>query len=536
LVHAPPVDEGGGGDDGQQDKLPVHGSETFFILGEGLLGETAGGRRAAAADERAGAAEGPGDPPFRFSRMGPKGDLVPEGVLRKLAVAMTRAGGGETGVAAGYTYLGQFVDHDLTMDKTDVMFRASITPGDMLQGRSPSLDLDSLYGAGPQDPASEKFYADDGLRLKLGKTDDGKGFDLPRKGSKTLIPDHRNDENLAVAQLHLAFIRFHNRIVKELADVPEAKRFGKARRSAVKHYQWMLRTDYLPRICDKDVVDDVFTKGRKVFEPNAPRSEAPTMPVEFSVAAFRLGHSMIRRQYEWNRNFEGLGGSLEALFDFSGLSGDLSENFPLPSIWPADWRRLFDFGAAGHANLTVPPAKFNLAMRIDTRLVNPLDELPLGSINLKTPPADKLERNLAFRNLIRARMVKLASGQDMVRRLKNKGVTVKALTAKQILEGGGGAELSDLTANQRTVVTDRTPLWFYVLREAELNGGKLGGVGARIVAETFHRAIEGSKASIIRDTDFKPRFAKDGKTFTMADLLFFAADGKKEVLNPTGGA
>ena len=510
----------------------VHASESFFVLGEGLLTESGGGRRAAAADEQPRARASDQEPPFRFRRVGPKGQQLPVATLRKLADEMTRAGGGNTGIPAGYTYLGQFIDHDLTMDKTEVMFGSSIAAGDMVQGRSPRLDLDSLYGGGPQDAGSEKFYADDGLRLKMGKTDDGKPFDLPRDGKKILIPDHRNDENLAVGQTHLAFIRFHNRVIKELASVPPAKRFGKARRAVVKHYQWMIRHDYLPRICEESVVTDVFANGRKLVEPNAKGSVATAMPIEFSIAAFRLGHSMIRGEYEWNAIFQDGGGTLQALFTFSGTGGSLTEGSPLPGIWPADWRRLYDFPAAGHPGLEAPPGRFNRAMRIDTRIVNPLDKLPIGSIGAKKKPADKLELNLAFRNLVRARMVKLATGQDMVARLKEKGVTVKALTKSQIVNGSGGAELSSLTAAQRNAVAQKTPLWFYILREAELNDGKLDGVGARIVAETIHRAIAGSKASIIRHKDFKPHFAADDKTFNMPDLLFFAFEGKKSLLNP----
>ena len=272
----------------------VHASESFSVLDEGLLSESAGGRRAAAADEPPKARASADEPEFRFRRIGPKGKQLPEATLRKLAKAMTRGGGGNTGIPAGYTYLGQFIDHDLTMDRTQVMFGSSLAPSDMVQGRSPSLDLDSLYGAGPGDAGSEKFYAADGLRLKMGKTDDGKPFDLPREGKKILIPDHRNDENLAVGQTHLAFIRFHNRVVKELAAVPEPKRFAKARRAVVKHYPWMIRHDFLPRICEASVVTDVFTNGRKLFEPDATSSLATSMPIEFSISSFRLGHSMIR--------------------------------------------------------------------------------------------------------------------------------------------------------------------------------------------------------------------------------------------------
>jgi hypothetical protein len=171
-------------------------------------------------------------------------------------------------------------------------------------------------------------------------------------------------------------------------------------------------------------------------------------------------------------------------------------------------------------------------MRIDTRLVDPLATLPLKTLGLNQLPNPRVRLNLAFRNLERAKMVKLASGQGMVRFLKEKGVTVKALTKAQIRDGNGGASLAGLNAQQRQAFLDHTPLWFYVLREAELNGGKLAGVGARIVAETFHRAMEGSRDSIVRDTAFKPQFGPNDHTFNMPDLLFFAFEGKAALLNP----
>ncbi len=79
-----------------------------------------------------------------------------------------------------------------------------------------------------------------------------------------------------------------------------------------------------------------------------------------------------------------------------------------------------------------------------------------------------------------------------------------------------------------------TPLWFYVLREAELNNGKLKGVGARIVAETFHRAIEGSTHSIVRDPAWRPSLGPNNSTFRMVDLLLFAFQGRKALLAPLG--
>jgi hypothetical protein len=531
-----------------------HGSESFFILGEGLVSTAIGGRSGTAGDDVtegtepvARAAE---VPPFRFTRIGPKGTpRLSVQTLTKVANAMTRAGGGQTGIPAGFTYLGQFIDHDLTFDATTVTLGEDVSPADMLQGRSPSLDLDSLYGAGPGDPESARFYADD-RHLKMGRTiavgpDVARdGHDLPRAGTgpnkrarrAPLIPDRRNDENLAVAQTHLAMIRFHNRVVDTLpASVPAAQRFRRARAKVVRHYQWMIRHDYLPRIAEKAVLDDVFTNGRKIFEVGASPLDVPTMPVEFSVAAFRLGHSMIRENYDWNRRFDNGSGSLDLLFTFSGTSGDLGGGIALPSNWIADFRRLFDFGEAGRADLVVPPQQFNRAMRIDTRLVDPLKNLPTGSFGGPAVPFDDPRANLAFRNLVRARMMRLATGQQMVALLRSKGVAVQALTRNQILRGTNGVDLSDLPATVKANLVARTPLWFYILREAETNGGKLRGVGARIVAETFHRAMEGSRWSIVRSPAFRPSLGPDPDTFRMVDLLLFAFEGKKRLLNPLGG-
>jgi hypothetical protein len=516
--------------------LPRHGSESYFVLGEGLLGESRGGRIGSLAATIEDAT-----PPFRFSRMGPKGTQrqLAEANRRRIANAIAVGGGGASQIPAGFTYLGQFADHDLTFDRTTVMLGQNVSPADLIQGRSPSLDLDSLYGAGPSDPKSAKFYRPDGLHLRMGKAlaADGieakEGFDLPRGAGTTpvakrtaIIPDPRNDENLAVAQTHLAFIRFHNRVVDTLpASVPVGQRFHKAREIVTKHYQWMLRHDFLPRVCQKSIVRDVFANGRKAFEVGATPADVPTMPIEFSVAAYRLGHSMVRAAYNWNKIFDDGTGSLDLLFTFSGLSGDLGGEERLISIWIADFRRLYDFTEAGRADLAVPEGKFNRAMRIDTRISAPLRNLP-GF------PAD--DDNLAFRNLTRAKMVTLATGQQMATFLKGKGVTLTKLTSAQIRAGNKGASLDELTQAQRAALVQNTPLWFYVLREAELNGGKLNGVGARIVAETFHRAMEGSQFSIVRDPSWRPTLGPNNTTFRMVDLLLFAFEGKKSLLAPLG--
>lgn len=555
-----------------------HIRDTYFVVGEGILAfdehQQPVCHHPSAEDAQRR---------FRFSRMGPKGQPVDETLRKALAEAVTVSGrqtdSSAPAVPAGFTYLGQFIDHDLTLDMTSRALGENVTVAELEQGRSPTLDLDSLYGRGPTHPAGAPFYQDR-ARLKMGTTAavqfpdagtnvDMVGFDLPRVGvgdlkserRAALIPDARNDENLAIAQLHLAFIRFHNRVVDKLAAAgkPAAELFGKARRAVVRHYQWMIRHDFLPRIVDQGIVDDVFSNGRKFFEVKpklnafqrffawlfSPPKDTPTMPIEFSVATFRLGHSMVRGAYQWNRVFRAGGpgpiATLGLLFRFSGTAGILSPppadlndkeagDFErLPTNWIADFRRLFDFGEAGRNDLQVADAEFNVTKLIDTLLVDPLKELPLGAFGARgtTPPPHEL--NLAFRNLTRANMVSLASGQQMAAFMG-----IVPLTAAQVLNGNGGASLAGLTPEQQDALTANTPLWFYILREAELNGGRLTGVGGRIVAEVFHRAMESSQISIVREPYWRPFFGPNEHTFRMVDLLLFASDGQTEVLNPLG--
>lgn len=542
----------------------------FFFLAD--RNEVVGSvQRPATASERESA--------FRFSRIVERtAPPTSEALLRALAAAMVAQAPDVDGdVPAGFTYLAQFVDHDMTRDVTKVPFKTPLAVDQLIQGRSPALDLDSVYGLGPDDPNDAHRYESDGAQLRVGKTQKSvppgtvaalplDGFDLPRLGTRATdetkrrmadIPDQRNDENLVVAQTHLAFMRFHNARVKQLAleATPSSRLFEVAREDTVKHYQWMLLNDFLPRIAAEEIVADVLERGRRIFEPDA--ITVPTMPIEFSVAAYRFGHSMIRAGYDWNEHFNPHGGpnvlapgTLDNLFRFSGTSGNLSPGTvsdnpvegtfeQLPTNWIADFTRLYDFaGDAGLGELVpVAPAGLNLARRIDTRLTNPLANLPLGAFDGRgTVVADPLERNLAFRNLVRGQMVGLASAQDVARHFESAGLTPTLLTAEQIIGGvAGGIDLAPLSEALREELTTATPLWFYVLREAEINAGKLGEIGGRIVAETFHRAIEGSRISVLRDPGWQPKGGITAGTFRMTDLLlqaFDASRGELRILSP----
>ena len=469
--------------------------------------------------------------------MGPEAgdeDQLDDLTVRQLARRMAHGGGSrreDSSIPAGYTYLGQFLAHDLTFDVL-ALGRPGRPAGErLLRGRTPGLDLDSLYGPGPSgsDPLVRRrpdYYEDDGLRLKLGTTEAAgsfpamRGFDLPRRGGRTRDPaqqrrakiaDERNDDNLAVAQMHVAFLRFHNRVARDLRGTDDL--FTEARRTTTLHYQWMVWHDFLPKICDDAVLQEVLTRGRKVFEPDAEPGTPPTMPREFAGAAFRLGHSMIRDAYEWSTRSV----SLDVLFRYSGRAGDMRGRAALPSFMVADFRRMFDLSPL-RKELERP---VNVAKRIDTRLVSGLAELPPATFDADEARAQgTLAKNLAFRNLMRARELSLATGQQMVTRLEKRGVDVEPLEAAQILEGAGGIDLRYLARHQQDALVAHTPLWFYVLREAEVHGGRLHGVGAQIVAETFHRVIEGARTwSFLREPAWRPTLGRRPREFDMLDLL-----------------
>ncbi len=453
----------------------------------------------------------------KFGRMFPK--LPPftpsESSLKELGDAMldpspNTPDGDNTNVPAGYTYLGQFVDHDITFDTTALQ-EILVDPLALRNFRTPMLDLDSIYGSGPaaqpylyqlppiaippEPPKPQELFL-------IGMTSDGMPNDLPRASSGLgIIGDPRNDENLIVAQMHLAFLKCHNKLVEGIKngtikqESPIRKSpFEEARDLLIWHYQWIVLHDFLPRLIDKDQLDRVLTKGRRYYK----FKDEPFIPVEFSVAAYRLGHSMIRAEYNYNRVFPSA--TLEQLFTFTAKSGTI---VPIPNVWIIDWRRFF------HIDPTMP---VGLSRKLDPFLVDPLKNVP----NVPSPSS------LAVRNLLRGRSLGLPSGQSVAKFMK-----FKPLTPSEIAKGPDGA----VAAKHNFHV--ETPLWYYILKEAQIQGqGKrLGQVGSRILAEVFVGLLEADSSSfLMRNPDWKPTLpAEKPGMFTMADLLRFVGD-----INPLG--
>jgi len=401
---------------------------------------------------------------------------------------------------AGVTFLGQFLDHDITFDPTSSLL-SQVDPTTVPNFRTPAFELDHVYGSGRR--ASPHLYdqtSPDGIKLLI---DEESPKDLPRNSQDiAIIGDPRNDENLIVAQLHLAFLRFHNAVVDHVlaggVTSPGAA-FTEAQRLVRWHYQWIILNEFLPATVGQGLLDDVLNGVRRFYRWRDP---VPFIPVEFSVAAYRFGHSQVRPGYV--ANFSGDNGRpfLKHIFDINADHDgpdpdDLSGGKRAPRRF-VDWQTFFDVGPTppGHEDLGASPKPNK---RIDAKLSSPLFELPFG------PPNDP--QTLAQRNLLRHLTFGLPSGQRVAKAMK-----IEALSPD---------DLSDL---EPMGFDHETPLWFYVLKEAELRaeGKTLGPVGGRIVAEVFVGLLQGDPNSYLRkDPSWKPTLGQ-GQDFEVADLLRFA--------------
>lgn len=515
-----------------------------------------------------------------FAYMFPNADEAPSGAgrveaLSKLADAMIEQnpnGPDESGIPAIYTYVGQFIDHDITantdregnvsridVETLEVLARDTVTSqlGNLRTGK---LDLDSVYGGAalmgsfaeklqkemrhprwtaklrvgvalttslprvepPSDTAKFKDRAADlprlGILLDNGTFDEADIETLPEdmadhfmadtdgdevkdtvNAATPIIGDGRNDENLAVAQFHTGMLRFHNRIVDFAHTIngPSTDKgdtaYEFARKEMRKHYQWLVVNDYLPRVCDNVVLQEVIANGAPIYSAflkelrdsgKLPADRLP-LPLEFSVSAFRYGHSMARPSYDWSKVF-GRGSdalipraSFNLLFTFTGHPFvDHTQTPPrfvgpfggqgtrLPWHWIADFERLTDESG------TFPDRS--------TRGINTVIAPPLG--NMRNEGAGHFARmkHLAERNLRRDMHLNIPTAQACIASMAGT-VDITALTASELEQGPGGDVLKAFG------MLDHTPLWYYVLREAEVQTGgrSLGQLGSRIVAETL---------------------------------------------------
>ncbi len=420
----------------------------------------------------------------------------------------------ESGIPAAYTYFGQFIDHDLTFDPASSLQKQN-DPDALVDYRTPRFDLDNVYGRGPDD---QPYLYEDGRQFILGRKLNGtaanpRAQDLPRSqvndpnnnARRAIIGDPRNDENVIVSQLQGLLHRFHNKIAK---DNPEWS-FPKVQREVRFHYQWVVLNDFLPTIIAPDVLNGVLPHLRKkgnvrLDKPNLefyhPKDEL-FMPLEFSAAAYRFGHSMVRPGYRLSETIGPL-----SIFTFNDPIKGLTGFREFPDTWAIDWNLFMDLAPrdSGNENDKNDPGnrtRTQLAYKIDTSLVNPLGNLP---------PSIAVNPNiLALRNLERGWRMRLPTGQDIARTMG-----LPPLADDKILIGKFTGDPADIIGSINKIdpaFKENCPLWTYILAETvetdvtlkttkgdkKFKARKLGPVGGRIVAETFVGILLGDSSSFL---------------------------------------
>ena len=420
-------------------------------------------------------------------------------------------------IPAGYTYFGQFVDHDITFDPTSSLMRQN-DPDSLENFRTPRLDLDCLYGEGPDD---EPFMYDknQGGTFLLGVTShDWKGLpingssnepDLPRNVQGTaIIGDKRNDENVVVSQFQLSMLRLHNRVMRSIVmgDPDSTKPFpfdGEAFHEAQQKvrwfYQYVVWNDYIRRLVSDEIWQRVLNQNNTLeFNGTVYNwKHQPFMPVEFSVAAYRFGHSMIRPGYQvntMNDSATDLGFGVEhPIFHPDGakdrngnvIRHDLHGFRHFPHRHTVQWDWYFDINSSG----SFPQP----SRRIDPMLSSAVFRLDEGP--------DPKPNMLAFLNILRSMKLGLPTGTDVAHQMG-------------LVPHGISDPHEDI-------------LWFYILKEAQnlqgTNSGRmLGRVGGRIVAEVFGGLLSGDAMSYVsmrplwkpaHDADLMACLAANGSKF-----------------------
>jgi hypothetical protein len=406
-------------------------------------------------------------------------------------------------IPAGYTYFGQFVDHDLTNDDRPNDLTTPIPVSSLVNGRTPQLDLDSLYLAGPT--SAPQLYNADQMHLLTGAlltgSTDTNSRDVPRTATgRAILGDSRNDENRIVAGIHSMFIRFHNQTVDQLVTKnPQwsaAQIFTEARKQVTAVYQNLILQDYLPRIVGKQTMDSVLRASPRGTSAQLKYyTTCAQMPVEFSVAAYRFGHSMVRGLYRVNA-------STNRVPVFSGSFGtpgiDLVGFSPSPTNFGIDWSLFLPGGKTSGGAVQA-------SYKIDASITNSLSLLPL-------PVSSEGPADLAVRNLLRSSQVGLPSGQDVARVMG-----LRPLPDNQILIGKATGDASEATpiTSISSSFAGKAPLWAYILAESTAHAYRiengaivgsqkapftLGPVGGRIVAETFVGLLLSDANSILNSS------------------------------------
>ncbi|WP_295316734.1 peroxidase family protein [Roseobacter sp.] len=414
---------------------------------------------------------------------------------------------------AGMTFLGQFVDHDVTLDATSAL-GTRIDPATIPNVRTPGLDLDCVYGAGPE--ASPHLYGagDQEHMLMFGRKDNP--LDLARTcAGKALIGDPRNDENVIVAQVQGLFIQLHNILMSKIKDggsaagdikdcahdgigkqvwkdhvSPALTGFQEVRRFIRLHYQWIVWNELMKDFVDEDCLE-------RAMEETLFGWDAPVMPVEFTGACYRFGHATTQFQYKMNKDADALG-----LFATTGFG-------PRPPEANMDMDMFF--GMSGGTAQKARP--------VGPGLGSPLFELPFVHETIELADIGETltlaqSRNLALRNMVRDRYTyQLASGQQVAAKV--------------------GTPVVDVPPELAAKGFKKTPLWFYALQEAKEHGhGKLTGAGGLVVAAVMANLLKRDPTTYLHISHFKPWSGFGGQPTCLAGIAAYVEEHRSHIADP----
>lgn len=443
-----------------------------------------------------------------------------DGILVDIADAMTI---GDTGantnleaVPAAYTYFGQFIAHDLS--DMEITFDDTGQTIILNNGFSPFLDFGTLFGlinghAGEETAWKEKA----GSYLGVARSQLAKYFrDLPREVSgKTAVRDSRSDANLAISQMHVLMVQFH----QNMSDGVPMQGTQKCIEASSKFLQSVVLFDYLPRIIKKEVYDDVMEQGRRVVAADSRHGSSFLVPIEFSAACFRFGHSMVAGDYHpWNDKAKAA--DLDAMLHYcyhapSPSSAEYNLDglgvWPrsVPQSWATDWRTMVET-----PNEPTPPI---MALPINTDLVDQFKALPERLLPANEQGVQQ-QFSLPKKTLDRGKLLELPTAQVLQDHVAQK---VSGTSSQGTL--GSLLSPEQIAGPLNSSVGHSTPLWFYTLREAEFESGKLGDLCGRIVMETLHAAIELATPSIIkRSGEDLPYVPNDIERRTLLDVIEIA--------------
>lgn len=455
-------------------------------------------------------------------------------------------------IPSGYTYLAQLVAHDIS-------FLGSILPplpeaaeaGPNLRTRS--LDLQTIYGGGPLERPFAFCPATNGgprVQLRVGLVEGWKeasqearagfGRDLPRarcpltaddvaggrRGlTEVLVADPRNDDHLIIAQTAALFHLLHNAICERLADNPaafspehaddeprpptaftaqERDVFTSARRLTAAVYRDIVRSDLMKRL----LCDAVYARYARAPRPFLGGGDGG-VPVEFSHAAYRIGHAMVRTNYVI-RN--------DAPFDLDDVlrftSERAADRMPPSRAWTVRWSHFYEVETPHHDHLA-GPVRLNLSRRLAPSYSPALTASALISVTDDRDDPD-LRTGIQRRDLLRGASVRMRSVESLVARIRRaapdlidpasllgpEDPAARRAAVRAFLDRGDG--LPDrLTDAEKDQVAADPPLLLFLLLEAAVDQGGLclGILGSVIVGEVVFGALAAAEAA---DTDGWP--------------------------------